>query len=334
MSPICATRTTTPTRDPSPSSCETSWNVARRDDTFIPWQWVFADAAVTGTTSARRGYQSAKVHIEASETSQCIYLDEIGRAARDAIEALTLGRLVDDHGKRMIGASDGFDSNLPHSKLMLGILALLHEWFVEQLRSKVNRGMIDAFLAGKNVNLPALGHKLVPIIAPNGQPICDPEGKPFMTKVRDEEEAAHVECAFHLFAEKLWNPDRIAKEFNRLKVGGSDSRDRSGMVQLLKRTTYVGVEFFRMTRKMRDSKTQKVKRIGASLRSVVCRSAGMRADPRSRYAIGTLCSDSGRSSCLHPTPSHRFAITPSSGISMRSDERGFCTGRAKTTGSG
>ncbi len=178
---------------------------ANRDQVFILWEWVYADAAVSGTTAARRGYQMAKLHIETDGAGQFAYLDELGRAARDAIESLTLGRSVDDHQKRMIGASDNFDSEQPQSKLMLAIYSSLNEWFVEQLRSKVNRGMRDAFLAGRNVNLPALGHKLVPEVDSEGRPVCDAEGKSYMVKVIDDDEAAHVKDAFHRLAEGHWS---------------------------------------------------------------------------------------------------------------------------------
>jgi site-specific DNA recombinase len=151
---------------------------AHRDGAFIPWQWVFADAAVTGTTAARRGYSMAKALIKADGEPRHLYVDEIGRAARHAVEALTLGESVGQAHKRMIGVSDGFDTDMPHAKLMLHIYAMLQEWFVDQLRGKVDRGMTDAFLAGRNVNMPALGHKLVPIIGDDGQPLCGPDGKP------------------------------------------------------------------------------------------------------------------------------------------------------------
>src|SRR5690606_19370652 len=35
-------------------------NKARQEAHFIPWAYVFADAAVTGTVASRRGYQLAK----------------------------------------------------------------------------------------------------------------------------------------------------------------------------------------------------------------------------------------------------------------------------------
>ena len=55
---------------------------ARREDMFVPWAFVCADAAVSGTTSERRGYQMAKALIEADGSIECLYVDEMGRAAR------------------------------------------------------------------------------------------------------------------------------------------------------------------------------------------------------------------------------------------------------------
>src|SRR5262249_14694124 len=114
---------------------------ARTANQFIPWSFVFADAAVSGTTADRRGYALANAVLEdASSPISTLYIDEIGRASRDAVEALRLGQLVDTQKKGMIGVSDGFDSSSPMSKMMLSIFAVLQEWFIDQLRSKVKRG--------------------------------------------------------------------------------------------------------------------------------------------------------------------------------------------------
>src|SRR5262249_6189194 len=85
---------------------------------FIPWQYVFADAGVTGTTAERRGYKMAKAAMESDEHHlSVLYIDEIGRASRNLVDALTLGQLIIELGKRLIGVSDGFDSDSPMSKM-------------------------------------------------------------------------------------------------------------------------------------------------------------------------------------------------------------------------
>lgn len=69
---------------------------AAQNKHFIPWEYVFADAAVTGTTARRRGYEMVKAALSADHLAiRILYIDEIGRASRDAIEALSLGKMLD-----------------------------------------------------------------------------------------------------------------------------------------------------------------------------------------------------------------------------------------------
>ncbi len=229
---------------------------AGRDRVFIPWNYVTADAAVSGTIAARRGYQLSKGLIE-SKTSKCqrLYLEEIGRASRDLIEALSLGRLIENAGKRMIGATDGFDSDQTHSKQMLTVFAMLHEWFVDQLRKKVRRGMRDAFGKGKNIRPPALGYKLVPKLDADGKPELNSNGRIVKEKVIDETTAPFVEEAFLLFVEKNWSPLKLARRFNDLLVKGKKCWEPRVIVQLLNRTTYMGIEVDNKSSKKVDPMT-------------------------------------------------------------------------------
>lgn len=55
---------------------------AARDRVFIPWVYVFADAAVSGTAAARRGYQLVKAAVRLGPVGpHCVYVDEVCRAA-------------------------------------------------------------------------------------------------------------------------------------------------------------------------------------------------------------------------------------------------------------
>ena len=125
-------------------------NRARRDGVFIPWQYVCADAAVSGTLSCRRGYAIAKMLVEQrAETGAAWFvIDDLSRMSRNTIESLRLGELAADTGVRVIGASDGFDSAGQQSKIMLPMMSSFHEVFIDQLKSKVKRGMDDAFRRG------------------------------------------------------------------------------------------------------------------------------------------------------------------------------------------
>lgn len=230
---------------------------AARDGVFIPWEYVFADAAVSGTTADRRGYQMAKALVEIHDDGapHVFYVDEIGRASRDAIEALTLGRRIQTYKKRLVGATDGFDSTQELSKIMLHVFAMLQEWFVDQLRSKVLRGMADGFAQGKNLGKAALGYKLVPMTDSEGRVRVDEYGRPMMTKVLDEVWAKYVLEAFRLYAVEHWSKGRIAKWFNSERVGGMTSWCGSLIRELLQRETYFGVEYYGMTYRVVDPET-------------------------------------------------------------------------------
>lgn len=52
-----------------------------------------------------------------------------------------------------------------------------------------------------------------------------------------------------------WSRERIAGLFNKLEVGGHPSWDATRVRDVLTRETYIGVEFYGMTRNIRDSET-------------------------------------------------------------------------------
>jgi len=229
---------------------------ARQFDVFVPWEYVFADAAVTGTVAARRGYQLAKRIMQRGPAEVgALFIDEIGRASRDAIEALHLGKLINDARKRMVGASDGFDSFSPTAKMQLHIYAMIHELFVDLLREKVKRGMRDAFEQGKNIRKPAIGYKLVPVLDENEKPVLDDDGKVVTERVIDEATAPDILKAFTLYGDHSWSRDRIARLFNEKSVGGSQTWDSTRVKQLLTRSTYLGIEYDEMTYHVRDAVT-------------------------------------------------------------------------------
>jgi DNA invertase Pin-like site-specific DNA recombinase len=214
---------------------------ARTNGHFIPWCYVFADAAVTGTTADRNGYILAKRSL-GLEGMEVLYIDEIGRASRDAIESMQLGRLVAQRGKRLIGVSDNFDSSLQMSKMMLSFFATQQEWFVDQLRSKVRRGLDDAFGRGSNIFTAAVGYKLVPAVDALDRPILGKDGVQVNARAIDEEAAGRVLWAFESFARHAWSRPRIARQFNDWAVGGMKTWNSSAINNLLRRATYVGIE--------------------------------------------------------------------------------------------
>ncbi len=215
---------------------------------FIPWQFVFADAAVTGTTADRHGYELANLQMAstAADSPVVLYIDEIGRASRDMVEALRLGRMIDAMGKRLVGVSDGFDSDHQMWKFVLSIFAALQEWFIDQLKPKVKRGMRDAHRQGTNLRPAAVGYKLVPAVDATGSPIFGKDGVRSKMLAVDEKTMPYIQLAFNLYVTQNWSLGRIARHLNDLAVIGC-TWDSSRVRQLLGRYKYAGIDVEDMT---------------------------------------------------------------------------------------
>ncbi|MEK6258247.1 MAG: recombinase family protein [Planctomycetota bacterium] len=234
-------------------------NRANKDRVFIPWAYIFADAAITGTITNRRGYQLAKTAVRTAECGlDILYLDEFGRATRAMIEALRLGNLMDVCSKLLIGVSDGFDSSDPMVKMRIQFFAMLQSWFIDQLREKVRRGMEDAFRRGANVFDKAFGYRLDAAVDQNGNPVYDQRGRRKNVRAIDEEHARGVREAFRLFVDENVSKGKIARRFNDLGMG-SIQWDSPLVHKLLTRDLYIGHEYYRKTRRIVDPETGAVK---------------------------------------------------------------------------
>jgi hypothetical protein len=130
------------------------------------------------------------VERRAETGAACFVIDDLSRMSRNTIESLRVGELAEITGVRIIGASDGFDSSGQQSKIMLPMMSSFNEVFIDQLKSKVKRGMDDAFRRGDNIQPPGVGYRMVPVNNPDGSLVfthkqtvekraeIDPEGTP------------------------------------------------------------------------------------------------------------------------------------------------------------
>jgi hypothetical protein len=75
----------------------------------VPWHYVLADAAVSGTLTCRTGYTLAKTIVERRNEFGVTWflIDDLSRLSRNTIESLRHGELAEATGVRVVGASDG-----------------------------------------------------------------------------------------------------------------------------------------------------------------------------------------------------------------------------------
>ncbi len=230
---------------------------ARRDEIFIPWAYVFADAAISGTLACRRGYRLLKSLVECRADTRVDWLviDELSRTNRNVIESLRLRELVRVSGVRLVGASDSFDSASEQSKILLSILATMHEMQIDQNASRVNRGMGDAFEQGRLVQPPGFGYRLVPFVDAEGNPVKTRKGTDAKRAEVDPEQAAWIIRGAEMIAYEGKSPIEVAKLFNAEKASGKATWTDGRVRKLFYRERLVGKEVFRKTKQLRNRET-------------------------------------------------------------------------------
>jgi DNA invertase Pin-like site-specific DNA recombinase len=236
-------------------------NRARRDGVFVPWHYVLADAAVSGTLACRTGYTLAKTIVERRDEFGVTWflIDDLSRLSRNTIESLRLGELADETGVRVIGASDGFDSANPQSSLLLPVLGSMNEAFITQLRSKVKRGMDDAFRRGDNIQPPGVGYRLVEVKDADGNLVITHKGTIEKRAEIDPEAAAWIVRGAEMIAREGKSPIELARLFNEQKVGSRQTWSDNMIRKLYSRERLVGREVFRTTRQEKNRTTGKVR---------------------------------------------------------------------------
>lgn len=223
----------------------------------IPWSLVFADAAISGTTAHRAGYQQAKAAIFDLKEVDCMFVDDLSRATRTASENMAITEQIIDSGKRLIAVSDGVDIKDQESDLNAGIRGLINKKYIDSLKSKVDRGMRDAFIQKRIITPPAFGYRRVFVTDEKGQPI--PRGKnKFEARIEiDEAAAQEVRRIFEDYVIRRKSTHEIAKELNQRKAGGKTTWLDAGIKQLLRRHIYSGVEYWGMTKLKTDRRSNR-----------------------------------------------------------------------------
>jgi DNA invertase Pin-like site-specific DNA recombinase len=234
-------------------------NRACREGVFILWEYVLADAAVSGTLACRRGYMIAKALVERRQESGASWflIDDLSRMSRSTIESLRLGELTADTEVRLVGASDGFDSANPQSTILLPMLGSMNEAFIHQLKAKVRRGMDDAFRRGDNIQPPGVGYRLVDVKDSAGNLVITHKGTIEKLVEIDPEAAEWTRRGAEMIAYEGKSAIDVARLFNVHKVGGKQTWTDGRVRQHYRREKLVGTDVFRKTKQLLDRQTGK-----------------------------------------------------------------------------
>lgn len=176
----------------------------------------FADAAISGSDANRPQYQAM---LEAAKRNQfdVLLVDDLSRFARDSVEQEQSIRRLEFQGIRIIGISDGYDSESKARKIHRGVKGLMNEIFLDDLAEKVHRGLTGQAERGFWCGGRPYGYNLRPILDPNQ---TDAYGQPAKigTKLEvNEEQAPVVREMFQRFIDGQSHRS-IASELNRRGV--------------------------------------------------------------------------------------------------------------------
>lgn len=235
---------------------------ANSKDHFIPWSMVYADANISGTTSKRPGYQASIEAIGSPGHAVSIYFaDDMSRITRRIDETASVSRSVLEMNKKIICASDGTEVSPDKSNLIVHFNGIINEYFIEQLIKKVMRGMRDLFTQGGIMGKAPVGYKDVPNLDEKGGLKISHKKHIINKRIIDECGAHLVRSVFDLFANQRQGPHTIAKILNRQGLCGKDRWTAKGVMNLLTRTSYVGVEAWGLTKATRNSKSGGIRQI-------------------------------------------------------------------------
>jgi site-specific DNA recombinase len=128
------------------------------------WQLVsrFSDAAISGDTHERPGYQSMLRAAEAREFDVLV-MDELSRIGRDGVERESVMRRLEFRGIRIVTLTDGYDSKLKARKTLRAIHNLKDELDLDHLRERTHRGLTGQALKAYSAGGKAYGYRPVPV---------------------------------------------------------------------------------------------------------------------------------------------------------------------------
>lgn len=122
---------------------------------------IFADDAITGAAKAthkRDQWHALRAAVRAGKVD-VIICDQQCRLARSAKESLDFFDDLKMHNVRLLSA-DGFDSEHPTAKLLFGIKSVFGEFFLDETRHRVRRGMVGEFERGSMVTAVPYGYQV------------------------------------------------------------------------------------------------------------------------------------------------------------------------------
>ena len=227
----------------------------------------FDDKAVSGASKDRPSFKAMEMAALNGEFD-VLLVDDLSRLSRDEVEMKKVIRNFKFRRLRIVGVSDGYDSDTKGEKIQSTMRGLMNEMYLDDLREKTHRGLYGKALNGYSAGGRTYGYKRAPVFSSTK---TDVHGNPEVEAVRrevSEDEAKWVNKIFEWYANGM-SPKKIAHKLNALGVPSArrstwaanaiygDFKDGTG---LLNNRMYIGEYIWNRSEWLKDPDTGKRRR--------------------------------------------------------------------------
>ena len=220
-----------------------------------PQPVLYQDEATSGALLVRPGIDAMMTAAQ-RHAFDVLLVDDQSRLGRDMSETPRIIKQLKFAGIRVIGVSDGVDTDRDGYKADIGLRGIMGEMYLDDLAKKTHRGLTGQVLAGKSAGGKAYGYR--------SRPIDDG-----YTREIVEEEAQWIRYIYQQYAAGH-SPRAIALDLNERGIssprGGTWSQtaiygDRKRGTGILANPMYIGRYIWNRSKFIKDPATGKQKRI-------------------------------------------------------------------------
>ncbi len=190
---------------------------ARADQLAIADVATLGDDGISGSVPVDRRPAGRQLLAEVeAKRVDVLLIESLDRLSRDVLEQETIIRLLEHCGVRIIGVSDGYDTEREGRELQRGIMGAVNQQYLRDLGKKVHRGLAGQLARGYHAGGISYGYRSV--VAG-----YDAKGEPIGHHLQvHEDQAAIVRRIFTRFAAGE-SCQRIAHALNADRVPGPRS---------------------------------------------------------------------------------------------------------------